>query len=68
MRWASTVLREIYGLFVDDGRFALAIMAWLAVAWLTLPRLHLAPVWNAAALFAGLAVIFIESATRRAGR
>lgn len=66
MRWIKTVLSEVYGLFVDDGNFALAIISWLLVVWLALPHLGLATVWTAAALFLGLAVIFVESATRRA--
>ena len=31
MKWLKNILREIFGLFVDDGTFALAILIWLAV-------------------------------------
>ena len=34
MHWIKTILGELYGLFVDDGAFALAIVVWLAVAFL----------------------------------
>lgn len=68
MRWIGTVLREIFGLFVDDGSFAVAILVWLAVVWLVLPRLAVPAVWVGPVLFAGLALILVESATRRARR
>jgi hypothetical protein len=38
MRWLKTILAEIFGLFVDDGRFAFTIIVWLGVIWLGLPR------------------------------
>jgi hypothetical protein len=68
MRWMSTIAREVFGLFVDDGSFAIAILAWLAVVGLVLPRLGLAASWESLVLFAGLALILVESAARRAGR
>ena len=68
MRWVRTIASEVFGLFVDDGRFAVAILAWLLVVGLASTRLHLGSVWSALALFAGLAAIFIESAARGARR
>jgi hypothetical protein len=68
MRWLKTILAEIFGLFVDDGRFALCIIVWLGVIGLGLPRLDLPARWNAVILFAGLAAILAESALRRARR
>ncbi len=68
MTWLKTVWSEFIGLFVDDGSFAVAILAWLVASWLLLPRLGLAPAWPPAILFAGLAVILVESALRRARR
>jgi len=65
--WLRTAWSEFIGLFVDDGSLALAILAWLAVAWLALPRLPLPPGWPPAILFAGLALILVESTLRRAG-
>ena len=66
MRWLKSILREILGLFVDDGSFALAILIWLGTLWAVLPRLHLGRDSDGAILFAGLALILIESAWRRA--
>jgi len=68
MRWLKTILAEIFGLFVDDISFALAIIIWLGIIRLGLPRLNLAAAWNGAILFAGLATILAGSALRRASR
>ncbi|MEW9622635.1 hypothetical protein [Rhodanobacter geophilus] len=58
-------LTELWGLFVDDGRYALAIVAWLLLAWRVLPLLQLGG-WNAAIFAAGLLAILLESVLRRA--
>jgi hypothetical protein len=63
--WLRTVSQELVGLFVDDGRFALAILAWLIAAGVALPRLGLPPVWPPLLLFGGLVAILLESAVRR---
>ena len=70
MSWLKTAWSELVGLFVDDGSFATAILAWLLLAWLALPRLPLPPSWPPVILFAGLAAILAGSAVRRsrAGR
>ena len=64
MRWMGTVLREVFGLFVDDGSFALAIAVWLGIAWAVFPRIGLAHPWGGVLLFAGLGTILLESAVR----
>ncbi len=66
MQWLKTIAQEIYGLFVDDASFALAILVWLAVAWLALPRASAG--WQGALLTGGLVVILIESALRASVR
>lgn len=66
MRWLKAILTEIYGLFVDDGRLAIAIMIWLGMAWLLLPRIELPSGAKGPILFAGLALVLAESALRRA--
>ncbi len=66
MTWLRTAAAETVGLFVDDGSFALAILLWLATCWLLLPRLGLPALWPPAILFAGLVLILVESAARRA--
>ena len=68
MQTLKTIWDEVLGLFVDDPWFAVAILVWLAVVWLLAGHAGLAPAWSAIALFAGLAAILIESATRAARR
>lgn len=62
------IVEEIFGLFVDDGYFALAVIAWLALVWLVLPHLSIQADWDPAILFAGLIAIVLESVLRRARR
>jgi hypothetical protein len=66
MRWLTAIGRELLGLFVDDGRDALAILAWLVFAGLVLPRLNPPSAVPPSILFLGLAAILVASATRRA--
>jgi hypothetical protein len=68
MKWIKTILREIYGLFVDDGAFALAILIWLSFMRWAVSHLRLSPVTSAIMLFAGLVLILTESAVRYARR
>jgi hypothetical protein len=68
MRWLRTIITEIFGLFVEDGRFALAILIWLGAVWLALARLALPPTWGAIVLFAGLAAVLVGSALHRCRR
>ena len=66
MGWLRTVVRELYVLFVDDGRFALTVVIWLGACWLILPHVAVGALWPGVLLFAGLAAILVESASRRA--
>lgn len=68
MRWIKTVADEVFGLFVDDGRFAVAILVWLLFVWLAVSRIGVAPVWAAIGLFLGLAAILVQSVIQRARR
>jgi hypothetical protein len=54
--------RELYGLFVDDGAYALAIVAWIVIA-LALLR-FIDPGIRGIVLFAGCALILIAGVTR----
>jgi hypothetical protein len=62
MPWLKSIAREVFGLFVDDGSFAIAILACVALAIFVLPRIAPAARWTGPALFAALALILIESA------
>ena len=66
MKWLKAIFLEVFGLFSDDGHFTVAILVWLALLWLLLPRLHLSGVYCAVILFVGLIVILIESVLRQA--
>jgi hypothetical protein len=65
LTWLKTIVDEVFGLFVDDGSFAVAILAWLAFAWLALPHAGLPASAKGPVLFLGLAAILVESAARR---
>jgi hypothetical protein len=68
LKWLKNILDEIFGLFVDDGSFALAILIWLAlVRWAT-PHLNIPSRATGIILFAGLALILTESAARYSRR
>jgi hypothetical protein len=67
MQRLRSVVREIVGLFVDDGSFAVAILVWLAVV-LVLSRVVAEGRWLGCGLFVGLAVVLVESVLRSARR
>jgi hypothetical protein len=64
VKWLKNILREIFGLFVDDGSFALAILIWIAVVRWATPHLNIPSRATGLILFAGLALILTESAAR----
>ena len=66
MKWLRIVWSEFFGLFVDDGRFAVTILLWGAAAGLVLPRLPLPSFAPPVAFVVGLLVILAESAIRAA--
>jgi hypothetical protein len=54
-----TALRELWGLFVDDGSLALALVLWCAAAGLILPHVGLSEEWSGPILFVGCLVILV---------
>jgi hypothetical protein len=68
MKWLKNILREIFGLFVDDGSFALAILVWIAVVRWATQHFNIPSGITGIILFAGLALILAESATRYSRR
>jgi hypothetical protein len=68
MHCIRSVARELLGLIVDDGSFAGAIAVWLAICIMALPRVAAGAHWAGPTLFAGLALILIESVLRFARR
>jgi hypothetical protein len=65
MQWIRTILEEIYGLFVDDGLFAVVIVLWLAIAFVVLP-MFVGPALQGGLLIGGLLVALAESVLRKA--
>lgn len=64
MHAIKKILIEIFGLFVENGRFALAIIIWLGIVWLATPHLAIRTDAGGPFLFAGLALILIENTIR----
>ncbi len=64
MNWLRSIAREVLGLFVDDGSFAVAILLWAVFVGAVLTRVVGHPNWTGSALFSGLACILIESVVR----
>ncbi len=65
MRAIAAALRELVGLFVDDGSLVLAVLLWIGLcAALT----YVAPLggWSGVVLFLGLAFLLGENALRGA--
>ncbi|MDQ2665695.1 MAG: hypothetical protein M3Z05_06765 [Gemmatimonadota bacterium] len=65
----SAILRavaEVWGLFVEDISFTVAIVVCLGLAWLLAPALNIPPPWRGTVLFALLAVALIENVWRSA--
>lgn len=67
MRWMVAVAQGVFSLFVDDGRFALAIMLCVLAVALGLPLVPLPAVWHGPVLFAGLALVLGWSCLHRIG-
>ena len=59
---------EVWGLFVEDASFTVAIVVCLAVAWLVIPAFNVSVQWRGALLFMLLGVALIENVWRTAGR
>ena len=68
MTRALTILREAYGLVVDDGTLAVAALVWIAVVWASVTHLAQSPTRARPNLFSGLAVILVENVAPPAPR
>ncbi len=66
MQWLKTIASEIYGLFVDDAGFALAILVWLGATWVLTPRIP--PGWQGVLLAGGLVIVLAGSTLRASAR
>ena len=64
----AAILREAYGLVVDDGTLAAAILVWAAIVGMLARFVGVSPVLAATALALGLMAILVENVVRRARR
>jgi hypothetical protein len=64
----KTILRELVGLFVDDGSLAAGAAVWAAICGWGLPLLGIGPHAQGALLILGLAAMLLENTLRAAGR
>ena len=62
----SIVLKELFGLFVDDGSLAVAILAWVAFVAALLRLAGISGALGGGLLSLGLAAILIENVWRAA--
>ncbi len=68
MSWLKSAVRELFGLFVDDVPFSGAILAWLGIGSMLLPRIVVDAILDAPILFVGCTMILVESVRRSAVR
>jgi membrane protein implicated in regulation of membrane protease activity len=66
MKTLWIAVKEVYGLFVEDGSLAVTILVWFGVAALLLPHLPVNSVWRAPVLFLGIVVLLLENVWRAA--
>jgi len=62
----AAILKELWGLFVDDGSLALALVGWVAICAFGLPRLPIPVLWHGPLLFAGCVVVLVLTVLRAA--
>jgi hypothetical protein len=59
-------LKELWGLFVDDGSLALALIIWVAICGFGLSRTPVPAAWDAPILFVGCLAILVVNVMRNA--
>ncbi|MCW3094650.1 MAG: hypothetical protein JWL77_268 [Chthonomonadaceae bacterium] len=66
MKTLWVAVKEVYGLFVEDGSLAVTILVWIGIAALLLSHLPLNSIWRAPVLFLGIVVLLLENVWRAA--
>jgi len=64
MTWLMNGLKQVYGLFVEDGALSVAICVWLLIVWFGLPHVVASGTTRPIVLFIGLAVLLVDSVRR----
>jgi hypothetical protein len=65
MNRAATAIRELVGLFVDDWRYALAILVWIGAVAVVAQTFGLTPGARGLTFAGGLVAIFLGSLALR---
>ena len=68
MKLVMATARELFGLFVDDGSLAVALVAWILVLQVASGFWPSLDPWGAAILFLGSIAILLENTLRAAKR
>ncbi len=63
----GAILRELFGLFVDDGSLAINLLLWTALAGGALALFTVGGAWQAPLMTAGYLAILVENLLRAAG-
>jgi hypothetical protein len=66
VNWMITARRELVGLFIDDGSFALAILAWLLGGVFCIHVFAVPPVVEGIILASGFVLLLGENVERTA--
>jgi hypothetical protein len=66
MNSLKSVFSELLGLFVDDGSFVLAVIAWVLGSAICLRTQVITPPVEAVLLFVGIIVLLAENVERTA--
>ncbi len=64
MKWIAGILTELWGLFVEDASYTVAILVWVALIGFGRSRLPGSAPWAGPILFVGLALVLIENIAR----
>ncbi len=67
MGWLRSIVREVFGLFVDDGSLAIALLAWIIGGVAVIRMLSLGH-WSGPVFFAGIALVLAENVLRASRR
>jgi uncharacterized membrane protein len=62
----SSIVRELVGLFIDDGYLAAGVVVWVGLAWIDQSHGTLTMAWQCSLFVAGFASILALSVWRRA--
>ena len=68
MNAVATAVRQLWGLFVEDGSLTLGIFVCLVIAAFAFPALRLRDAWRGPVLFVLLAIVLLENVRRSARR